>query len=83
MRKSEDRAHLCPHFMAVKCHLRTYGRYLPRVGPKRETIVSLRLGFMVFRSIQFGFKKACGASISRLDGTFCRVNVTIDYLEVG
>jgi hypothetical protein len=59
MRKSEDRAHLCPHFMAVKCHLRTYGRYLPRVGPKRETIVSLRLGFMVFRSIQFGFKKAC------------------------
>ena len=44
--------------------------------------MSLRLGFMVFRSIQFGFKKACGASVSRLDGTFCRVNVTIDYLEV-
>ena len=38
---------------------------------------------MVFRSIQFGFKKACGASVSRLDGTFCRVNLTIDYLEVG
>src|SRR5262245_315650 len=34
-------------------------------------------------SIQFGFKKACGASVSRLDGTFFRVNVTIDYLEVG
>ena len=34
-------------------------------------------------SIQFGFKKACDASVSRLDGTFCRVNVTIDHLEVG
>ena len=54
-----------------------------RANPaKRGEPKSEALGLYAFRSVQLSFKKACGTSVSGLDGTFCRVNVTIDNLEV-
>jgi hypothetical protein len=42
-----------------------------------QTVVDFAAEFLIQPSLS-----ACGAPVSRLDGTFCRVNVTIDYLEV-
>jgi hypothetical protein len=55
------------------------------VEKKDRTQCELRIAPLrpyVFRSVQLSLEKVCGASVSRLDRTFCDVNVSIDDLEI-